>query len=460
VHPPLIGTVVVDIGRSLRESAFMGWVTLWPLLLGFTLSGGVQAFVSRDSMTARLGDHGPRATTRAALYGMASSSCSYAASAMSKSLFAMGADFVASNVFMFASTNLVVEVGLVLVALMGWQFAASEFVGGILMVVLLSLIGGLYFRGRRVAEARDRVEALSAPDMPRESHELSGSESSASWTERLRSPAAWAEASTYTMSDLTMLRRELAFGYVVAGFLTVLVPARAWSALFFSGHGIWTSAENAVVGPLVALASCVCSVGSVPLAAALWHGGSSFGGVIAFLFADLIAFPLLLIYRRYYGTRLMLRMLGLFWSVMSVAGLLTELLFGGAGLVPSTRPAGVVGQHFSWDYTTVLNLCFLVLFGLLYRLYRRRDRFTSGYRTAIDPVCRMQVATVTAPAQSTRGGRTVYFCSDHCRARFEATPERWSEDGASTAPVATRPSSPTLGRCSSDLPTPHSASPM
>ena len=167
----------------------------------------------------------------------------------------------------------------------------------------------------------------------------------------------WADSATYTMSDLTMLRRELVIGYTVAGFLAVLVPTSVWQAVFITGHGFWTSVENALVGPFIAVISFVCSIGNVPLAAALWTGGISFGGVIAFIFADLIAFPLLLIYRRYYGTALMVRMLIVFWALMSTAGLLTELLFRAAGLVPTSRPVTVAPAHFSWNYTTYLNLC-------------------------------------------------------------------------------------------------------
>ena len=330
-------TVLVDIGRSLREGFFMFWETLWPLVLGFGLSGAVQAFVSRDAMRERLGDHRPRAVVRASGYGMVSSSCSYAASAMAKSLFVKGADYIAAMVFMFASTNLVIELGIVLIVLMGWQFAVSEFVGGFIMIGLLSTVGALWLRGRLVVQARDRLQA--AEDMPEHQHGPAAADDGLPPLRiRLRSIAGWADSATYTMSDLTMLRRELLIGYTVAGFLAVLVPTSVWQAVFITGHGFWTSVENAIVGPFIAIISFVCSIGNVPLAAALWSGGISFGGVIAFIFADLIAFPLLLIYRRYYGTRLMLRMLVVFWALMSTAGLITELLFRAAGLVPTMRP--------------------------------------------------------------------------------------------------------------------------
>jgi len=417
-------TLLVDIGRSLREAFFMFWETLWPLILGFGLSGAVQAFVSHEAMQRSMGDHRPAAVTRASFYGMVSSSCSYAASAMAKSLFAKGADFVAANVFMFASTNLVVELGIILVVLIGWQFAVSEFIGGIIMIVLFTLLGSLWFRGRQVVQARQHLAASSTEldhmHGPPENTALQHQP----WSVRLRSKAGWADSATYTMADLTMLRKELVLGYVIAGFLATLVPVHVWNTLFLQGHGFWTTLENAIVGPFIAIISFVCSVGNVPLAAALWKGGISFGGVISFIFADLIAIPLLLIYRRYYGWRLMLRMLGIFWLVMSLAGLITEGLFRAVGLVPTTRPTQIVTDHFEWNYTTYLNIVFLGVFGLLYWTYRNRDRLGGGRGYAIDPVCGMQVESAHAPASTRHEGEQLFFCSDRCLGKFKANRDR------------------------------------
>ena len=426
------------VGRSLREGFFMFWETLWPLILGFGLSGAVQSFVSRESMQSAMGDHRPASITRASLYGMVSSSCSYAATAMAKSIFVKGADFVAVCVFMFASTNLVIELGVVLIVLMGWQFAVSEFVGGIIMIVLLTVAGGLWLRGRLVVQARERLS-----DESHGGHQHGPEEDTSlqrqPWSVKLRSKAGWADAATYTMADLTMLRRELVIGYTVAGFLTVAVPTHVWNVVFLHGHGFWTSVENVIVGPFIAVISFVCSIGNVPLAASLWSGGISFGGVISFIFADLITFPLLLIYRRYYGAKLSLRMLAVFWAVMSTAGLITEGLFRAAGLVPTTRPAVIAPAHFSWDYTTYLNIVFLALFGLLYWTYRNRGRLGGGGGYAIAPVCGMQVETATAPARTTVGDTTVYFCSDHCRGRLEADPARFSVRTGAASPERPTP---------------------
>jgi uncharacterized membrane protein YraQ (UPF0718 family)/YHS domain-containing protein len=416
--------VLIDIWHSLREAFFMFWVTLWALILGFTLSGAVQAFVSRAEMQRVLGRHGPREITRASLFGAASSSCSYAASAMAKTLFQRGADFVSSMVFMFASTNLVIELGIVLWVLMGWQFALAEFVGGAIMIVLFSLLARFVLRRREIDEARRTVGADGGEHAHGE-HVHGGGSTAVSWRERLTSPGDWADAATYTFADAKMLRKEMAAGYLVAGFLTVLVPVSFWNDIFATGHGFWTSLQNVIVGPFIAIISFVCSVGNVPLAAALWHGGISFGGVISFIFADLITLPLLLIYRRYYGARVTLRLLGLFWLVMSTAGLTVEYLFRALGIIPTERPATVAPTEFSWNYTTFLNIVFLLVLAGLWWLARNQRRLGGGAGYAIDPVCGMQVETANAGAHAEFDGRTFWFCSDHCRHRFEADPERY-----------------------------------
>jgi len=416
---------VTDVWHSLREGFFMFWETLWALVLGFGLSGAVQAFVSKEQMQRVMGDHRPAAVARASGLGMVSSSCSYAAAAMAKSVFQKGADFVTAMVFMFASTNLVVELGVVLLILLGWQFAAAEFVGGPIMIVLLAGFGGFVLHRRLSDPARERLRAglVGGHDhtaMVGVSEERQEALERARWRDKLTSKAAWSDAAAYTMADLKMLRRELVIGYTVAGFLAVVVPMHVWNDLFIPGHGLWTTLENAVLGPFIAFISFVCSIGNVPMAAALWHGGISFGGVISFVFADLIALPLVLIYRKYYGIRLALRLTLTFWAVMTVAALLTEALFSGLGAVPTARGGEIVSTHFSWNYTTFLNIVFLGVFAFLFWLYRNRARLGGGQGYAIDPVCGMQVRTADAPASVLHDGVRHSFCSDRCLARFEA----------------------------------------
>jgi uncharacterized membrane protein YraQ (UPF0718 family)/YHS domain-containing protein len=403
--------VLVDIGHSLREAFFMFWVTLWALILGFTLSGAVQAFVSRSEMQRALGRRRPRELFRATLFGAASSSCSYAAAAMAKTLFQRGADFVSSMVFMFASTNLVIELGIVIWVLLGWQFALAELVGGAIMIVLFSLVARVALRRREIEAARARLGGGG--------HVHSDASTRTGWRVRVKSRAGWADAATYTFADAKMLRKEMAVGYLVAGFLAVLVPASVWHEVFATGHGFWTSLQNVIVGPFIAIISFVCSVGNVPLAAALWHGGISFGGVISFIFADLIALPLLFIYRRYYGGGLTLKLLAIFWGVMSAAGLSVEYLFRAAGIVPTTRPAVVAPTSFEWNYTTYLNILFLLVLAGLWWLARNQRRLGGGAGYAVDPVCGMQVEVANAAAYVRYGGQTYHFCSDRCRERFD-----------------------------------------
>jgi uncharacterized protein len=294
----------------------------------------------------------------------------------------------------------------------------------------------VFLAGRRTDAARARLAAAENPG-PRAhdqhgAHGQHGVDSAADspgarpWRARLRSKADWADAASYTIADLTMLRKEMIIGFAGAGFLAVLVPTAFWHAFFIHGHGIWTSIENAVVGPFIALISFVCSIGNVPLAAALWKGGISFGGVVSFIFADLIALPLVLIYRKFYGGALAIRMLAVFWTVMAAAGLATELIFKALGLIPVHRPVQIVPDRLTLNYTTILNILFLLIFALLYWAYRNRNRLGGGARYAIDPVCGMQVEKTAAPASAAAEGQTVWFCSDRCRAKFVAEPNQFA----------------------------------
>ena len=441
------------VWRGFDEAFFMFWATLWALVLGFALSGAVQAFVSRAEMRKALGDHRPTTLAKASFFGVISSSCSYASSALAKSLFARGADFTAAMVFMIASTNLVVELGIVLWLLMGWQFALAEFVGGAIMIVSLGLVVPRVIPAAWTDAARDRLDTAASDDDganpytehahdhsggPGRTEEETGPLESEPLRRRLRSRRGWGDASGYTISDLTMLRKELVIGFVVAGFLAADVPTRFWRSIFWTGHGFASSLENVVIGPFLAIISFVCSVGNVPLAAALWQGGISFGGVVSFVFADLITLPLLSIYRKYFGTAITVRILGVFWATMSTAGLAVEYLFRALRIANPVRPTMIVPEGFQWNYTTALDIIALAAFGGLYRLYRHRDN-EGTQRFAKDPVCGMQVEKAHAPATAVVDGTPYWFCSDHCRAGFD--PQRHlrpnSSNGHGVLPTGT-----------------------
>jgi uncharacterized membrane protein YraQ (UPF0718 family)/YHS domain-containing protein len=416
------------VGSSLAEGFWMFFDTFWALVLGFALSGAVQAFVSKGEMQRALGDHRPRTVVKSSLFGMASSSCSYAASALAKSLFARGADFTSSMVVMFASTNLVVELGIVLWLLLGWQFALAEFVGGFVMIAVLAVVLPRVVDVDELDAARERLRTGRGAGDGHAGHAAMAEEVHADrpWRDRIRSKAGWADASGYTISDITMLRKELVIGFVVAGFAAMAVPIGVWEALFLTGHGFWSALENVVVGPVLAFISFVCSIGNVPLAAALWKGGISFGGVIAFVFADLLALPLVVIYRKYFGTRLAIKLALVFWAVMSLAGLVTEGIFQVAGLVPGKLRGDIATVHFGFNYTTVLDAIALLAFGYLYWLHKNAARFGGGTGYATDPVCGMQVRTADAPARTEHAGATYYFCRDGCLHKFEAAPDRYA----------------------------------
>jgi uncharacterized membrane protein YraQ (UPF0718 family) len=352
--------VLGALGDSLRTAFDMFWEVLWPLVLGFGLSAIVQVFVSHKTMARLLGDDSARSLTLATLVGVASSSCSYAAVALARSIFRKGAGFTSAMVFELASTNLVIELGIILIVLMGWQFAASEFLGGILMVILIALIFRLTLTPRLVQMARERAEKGALGRM--EGHaSMDMSVQGGSFLSRLLSGRGVTAVSHLFVMDWASVWLDVAGGFLIAGALAAWVPDRFWHDFFLTGNPTLARIEGPLVGPIVAVVSFVCSVGNVPLAAVLWGGGISFGGVVSFIFADLIVLPVLDIYRRYYGGKVMLYILGTFYATMVAAGYLVEILFGALGIIPTNRSVGVITQGPQTNYTSVLNVIFLII---------------------------------------------------------------------------------------------------
>ncbi len=352
------------IGHALSLAFAMFWEILWALILGFALSGAVQAVVSKAEMSRLLPDDSPRSLATACGLGAASSSCSYAAVALARSIFRKGANFTAAMAFQFASTNLVIELGIIMAVLLGWQFTVAEFVGGPLMIALLALLFRATLRRRLVEQARDQADLGVAGRM--EGHAgMDMAVSGGSIWSRLRSPAGFTATSQYFVMDWASIWVDVAVGLLVAGALAAWVPQHFWQGLFLEGRPLAAKLWGPLVGPLVSVLSFVCSIGNVPLAAVLWNGGISFGGVVAFIFADLIVLPVLSIYRRYYGWRMAGFLLLTFYAAMVAAGLVVELVFGAVGLVPAERAAKVVEASVTWNYTTVLNLVFLAVAAVL-----------------------------------------------------------------------------------------------
>ena len=356
--------VLGKVAEALTLAAGMAWQVGWSLVLGFTLSGAIQALVSKRRMRQVLGRDGVREIAIATGFGAASSSCSYAAAAMSKTLFKQGAALIPSIAFLFSSTNLVLELGVILWLLMGWQFTAAEWIGGVVLIAVMALLVRLTYPAALVDAARAHLDAGGSHDHG--SMDISG----ASWTDRLRDPRTRVAIAQNAAMDVSMLWKDLLGGFLIAGALGAFVPERAWSVLFLNGTPPLVHAVGGVIiGPVIAILSFVCSIGNVPLAAILWASGISFGGVLAFLYADLIIFPLLDVYRKYYGTRMMLYIFAIFFVTMASTALIMDGLFSVLHLVPVRNPNI---RHdltmFSFNYTFWLNLMFGALAIYLWRL--------------------------------------------------------------------------------------------
>ncbi|WP_274917784.1 permease [Streptomyces sp. WZ-12] len=361
--------------HALSITGSMTWEITWALILGFALSAVVQAVVRRSTVVALLGDDRPRTLAIAAGLGVASSSCSYAAVALARSLFRKGANFTAAMAFEIASTNLVVELGVILALLMGWQFTVAEFVGGPVMIVVLAVLLRLFLRESLLREARAQAERGLAGSMEGHAAMDMSVRGPGSFLRRLCSPEGVTATAHVFVMEWAAILRDLVIGLLIAGAIAAWVPDAFWRSFFFEGHPRAAKLWGPVIGPLVAMASFVCSIGNVPLAVVLWKGGISFGGVVAFIFADLLILPILNIYRKYYGTRTALLLLGTFFLSMVVAGYVVELAFGGLGLVPDQARARIPAEGVSWNYTTWLNIAFLGLaVALLVRFFRTGGR--------------------------------------------------------------------------------------
>jgi uncharacterized membrane protein YraQ (UPF0718 family)/YHS domain-containing protein len=405
--------VIDQVGQGLWNAFQMAWEVWWALVLGFLLSGIVQAWVPRERMERALGGRGPRTVALATGLGAASSSCSYAAVAIAKSIFQKGGSLAGAMVFQFASTNLVFELGIVLWVFIGWQFTFAELVGGLLLIALMWLGIRLLVTRQQEEEGRERALAASTGH---EHHSVGGAS-------RFLSLEAWSDVAHNFRGDAQMLWKEITAGFLIAGFIALL-PMDFFNGLFLTDRGgSGQLLENVVLGPVVAVLAFVCSVGNVPLAAVLWAGGISFAGVISFIYADLLIIPLVLVYRRYYGGRLTVVIVGLMFTAIVVSALAVDGIFSAAGLVPSERPSidSIAARGISWNYTTALNIVFTVVAAGLVALTLRRG--------ARDPVCGMTVDRRKALTLDV-DGRTYYFCGPGCRAKFEAGLEPKAEVAA------------------------------
>jgi len=347
--------------HALSVTGSMTWEITWALILGFALSAVIQAVVRRSAVVRLLGAGRPRTLVIAAGLGAASSSCSYAAVALARALVRRGADFTAAMAFEIASTNLVIELGVIIALLMGWQFTLAEFTGGPLMIVFVAVLFRMFLRDRLLREARVEADLGRKGSMEGHAAMDMSIRRPGSLAQRLFSGEGFTAISHVFVMEWAAIIRDVVGGLLIAGAIAAWVPDSFWRVFFFAGHPLAAKLWGPLVGPVVAIVSFVCSIGNVPLAVVLWKGGISFGGVVAFIFADLIIAPILAIYRKYYGPRMAFFLLGTFFAAMAAAGYVIELVFGGLGLVPDRASATIPSGGVSWDYTTWLNIVFLIL---------------------------------------------------------------------------------------------------
>jgi uncharacterized membrane protein YraQ (UPF0718 family) len=392
------------VGHALTVAGSMTWEILWALILGFALSAVVQAVVRKSTIVQLLGDDRPRTLAVATVLGAASSSCSYAAVALARSLFRKGANFTAAMAFEIASTNMVVELGVILALLMGWQFTAAEFVGGPIMIVILAVLFRIFVRSRLIEEARTQAERGVAGSMEGHAAMDMSVPGEGSFLRRLFSPRGLTAVSHIYVMEWAAILRDVVLGLLIAGAVAAWVPETFWQSFFLTDHPTLSAVWGPIVGPLVSILSFVCSIGNVPLAAVLWSGGISFGGVIAFIYADLLILPILNIYRKYYGVKMMLVLLGTFYVAMVGAGYIVEIIFGAADLIPEHRDVMVMEQGITWNYTTWLNIAFLILNALLL------IRFV---RTGGIPMLRMMGGSADAEHPGHEHGSGVDHGHDH-----------------------------------------------
>jgi uncharacterized membrane protein YraQ (UPF0718 family)/YHS domain-containing protein len=427
--------VLNAILHALQISFFMLWEVLWPLALGFLISAMVQTVVSKQAVARALGRPDLKGFVLACGFGAASSSCSYAAVAVARSLFRRGASFVNAIIFEFASTNLVFELGLVLLVLLGWQFVAAEFAGGLLMAVILWILFKVTLRQRLVDDAKRQAERGVFGSTHEAHGEMDVSITDGNFLSRLFSRRAFTAISHAFYMDLNALYLDLGLGFLIAGALAAWVPNSWWQAFFLTNHPTLNEFWGPLIGPVISMLSFVCSVGNVPLAVVLWNGGISFGGVVSFIFADLIILPILNIYRKYYGGRTALYLFLVSYAAMVLAGFLVGGAFQLIGLAPTNHHVTVFETQPSWNYTTFLDIAFLLLMAVMawrfvttggiemLRAHGRRSE--AGAQFIRDPVCGMSVDPVKAEEKVAFMGTTYYFCSAGCKESFDSDPGKF-----------------------------------
>jgi uncharacterized membrane protein YraQ (UPF0718 family) len=339
------------------------WKALWAFVLGYIISSMIQVFVTRDRMQKAMGEAGRGSVALGTFFGFISSSCSFAALATTKALFKKGAGFVPAMSFLLASTNLVIELGIIIAVFLGWQFVVGEYVGGILLVLFAWLGYRMTRPTKMIKKARRRLrdqEGMEETD-----------NNQPDWQDKLQSLDGWRQVARKYFMEWGMVWKDVTVGFTIAGIIAAFVPPVFFKTLFIgAGEGssslsFWAVLQNIVIGPIAAFFTFIGSMGNIPLAAILYNNGVSFGGIMAFIFSDLVVFPVIRINAKYYGWKMALYILGLLFGSLIVSSLVLHYGFSLLGILPDSSTSTAQSNRFAIDYTFFLNLAFLAVSGVL-----------------------------------------------------------------------------------------------
>ena len=348
-------------GEAAYTSAGFFWMALWAFILGYAVSSCIQIFVTEERMQKTMGQAKSKDVFLGAFFGFISSSCSFSALATTKSLFQKGASFTASIAFLLASTNLVVELGIIIAVFLGWQFVLGEYIGGFLLILISWLIIRLINPKKLIKQAREHLSGGNEE-----------SNDNASFKQKVKSTESWARIGKQYFMEWKMVWKDVTIGFTIAGIVSGFVPDSFFQTLFINtgegqeSFGFFTLLEHVVVGPVAAFLTFIGSMGNIPLAALLFSKEVSFAGVMAFIFSDLVVFPVLRINAKYYGWRMSLFILFLLFSSLIGTALLLHYGFQLFDLLPDPKAINITEQeHFKIDYTFFMNMGFLIISGIL-----------------------------------------------------------------------------------------------
>ncbi|QDP41082.1 permease [Radiobacillus deserti] len=374
-----------EIGKSAITSIGFFWKAGWAFVLGYLISSIIQAFVPKEKMVHYMGMANMKSVGISTFFGAISSSCSFAALAAGKSLFKKGASFIPTLAFLFASTNLVIELGILIYIFLGWQFVIAELIGGFVLILVTWGLVKLTYPRKLVEEARERVN---------EDH----MEESFDWKKKIRTKEGWLQVGHEFVMNWQMVWKEIVIGFTIAGMMATFVSDDTWKMFFLvdQSSSFIQILENAVIGPIVAMLTFIGSMGNIPIATILASSGVAFAGIMAFIYSDLVVPPIIAVHKKYYGMKTALYIAGVFYLSIVLTSLGMHYVFTGLGIVPDSAKQIMSESPFQLDYTFWLNVVFLfvAVFAIyLNQLFKKRSHHhmmmegDSKFKTIVTYLC-------------------------------------------------------------------------